>query len=1120
MNVSAVPYAELGVTSNFSFLRGGAHPHELVETADALGLAAIAIADRNTLAGVVRAHVAARDRGIRLVVGARLVTLDGFEALCFPADRQAYGRLSKLLTAGNRRAPKGECHLGLDDFAMLGEGHHLVAMPPYAPGGAFVADLERLSATFPGHVSLAVSPYYRGNDRARLQRLDALAANCRTPLIATNDVLYHVPARRPLQDLLTCIREHCTIDEAGFRLEKNAERHVKDGAEMARLLPGHESAIARALEVAQACRFSLDELAYEYPDEPAGKSATPQQELERLTWQGARERFPQGLDDRHAAMIAHELKLIGELDFAAYFLTVHDIVRFARSREQPILCQGRGSAANSIVCYCLGVTSVNPAEIDLLFERFISAERGEPPDIDVDFEHERREEVIQYIYGKYGRHRAGLAATVISYRSRSAIREAGKAMGLSPDVVGALAGMIWGFSNEGPARQRVVEAGLDPDDPRLRQTMKLAGQLIGFPRHLSQHVGGFVITRGALDEVVPIANAAMADRTMVEWDKDDLDALKILKVDVLSLGMLTCLRKSFDLLEAHYGEKRTLATVPRGDKATYAMIQRADTVGVFQIESRAQMSMLPRLKPASFYDLVIEIAIVRPGPIQGDMVHPYLRRRQGLEHVEYPSAELEAVLRKTLGVPLFQEQAMKIAIVGAGFSPAKADRLRRAMATFKRNGDIGTFREEFIAGMRARGYTPDFAERCFKQIEGFSDYGFPESHSASFALLAYASSWLKCHYPDVFACALLNSQPMGFYSASSIVRDFREHGGEVRPVDVNFSHWDHTLETVSAGISVPASAHGPALAQPAQACPATQGEMPRLSLRLGLRQVQGMREDAARQIIAARAAGRFASPRDLHARARADAGTLERLANADAFRSVGLDRRAALWEVRGLDGGAGAVKGRRPAAGDLPLFAGAEAPPHGAAAGMAEEDGDGYRPLQAEPRIDLPALLPGEQVVEDYDTLRLSLKAHPVSFLRERLASRRVLQASSLDQKPDGAWARIAGLVLVRQRPGTASGVIFITLEDETGIANVIVWPKVFEKHRRIVMGARMVMIEGQLQKEQGVIHLVARRLTDLTGELMDMMTGAAAQAGALQEPSQWRHPRNTRVLPKGRNFQ
>ncbi len=783
----ASAYAELAATTNFSFLRGGSHPRELVETAAKLGLSAIGIADRNSLAGVVRAHVAAREHDVRLVIGTRLVLVDGFEALCFPTDRNAYGRLTKLLTIGNRRAPKGDCHIRLEDLASLGDGQRFIAMPPYDVGADFTKNLDRLSATFPDQVYLAASSFYRGNDRARLEALAALSISSRTPLIATNDVLYHTPGRRPLQDLLTCIREHCTIDEAGFRLQPNAERHLKTPRDMFRLFAGYEDAVARTLEIANDCRFSLAELSYEYPDESSGESATPQEELVRLAWLGAKERFPEGLTDKLRGMVEYELRLIADLSYAPYFLTVHDIVRFARTREPPILCQGRGSAANSIICYCLGITAVNPAEIDLLFERFISAERDEPPDIDVDFEHERREEVIQYIYRKYGRHRAGLAATVITYRTRSAVREVGKAMGLSPDVVGALAGMGWGSASKPPSAIRIRQAGLDPSDVRLAQALNLTGQIIGFPRHLSQHVGGFVITRGALDEVIPIANAAMKDRTLVEWDKDDLDALGILKIDVLALGMLTCLRKSFDLLSAHYKKKLTLAAIPRDDPATYEAIQKADTIGVFQIESRAQMSMLPRLKPENFYDLVIEIAIVRPGPIQGDMVHPYLRRRQGLEEVEYPSEELRQVLEKTKGVPLFQEQAMKIAIVGAGFTPAEADRLRRAMATFRHTGDIGKFREKFIAGMIANRYTPDFAERCFKQIEGFSDYGFPESHSASFALLAYASAWLKCHYPDVFACALLNSQPMGFYSSASIVRDFRDHDGDVRPVDINHS---------------------------------------------------------------------------------------------------------------------------------------------------------------------------------------------------------------------------------------------------------------------------------------------------------------------------------------------
>ncbi|EKF19832.1 error-prone DNA polymerase [Nitratireductor pacificus] len=1077
---SAPPFAELGVTSNFSFLRGGSHPRELVAEAARLGHAAIGIADRNTLAGVVRAHVEARERGMRLVVGTRLVLMDRFEALCFPTDREAYGRLARLLTIGNRRAAKGECHLHFEDLSLLGDRQRLIAMPPYDFGAGFEEGLRRLATAFPGAVFLALTPYRRANDVRRQQRLHALSLACATPLVATNDVLYHTPARRPLQDLVTCIREHCTIDEAGFRLQRNAERHLKAPEEMARLLAGHEDAIARSAALAAECRFSLDELSYEYPEESAGESATPQEELVRLTWLGAQERFPEGLSDRTRAMILHELQLIGHLNYAAYFLTVHDIVRFARAQEPPILCQGRGSAANSVVCFCLGVTSVNPTEVDLLFERFISAERGEPPDIDVDFEHERREEVMQYIYGKYGRHRAGLAATVISYRTRSAVREAGKAMGLSPDVVAAMTGLVWGHSEKTPAGDRIREAGLDPGDPRLRQTLVLVSQLIGFPRHLSQHVGGFVMTRGPLDEMVPIANAAMEDRTIVEWDKDDLDALKILKVDVLALGMLTCLRKSFDLLRDHYGEERTLATVPRNDEPTYAMIQRADTIGVFQIESRAQMSMLPRLRPKNFYDLVIEIAIVRPGPIQGDMVHPYLRRRNKEEDVDYPSEELRAVLQKTLGVPLFQEQAMKIAIVGAGFSPDKADRLRRAMATFRRNGDIDQFRDDFIGGMLAKGYAPDFAERCFNQMKGFSDYGFPESHSASFALLAYASSWLKCHYPDVFACALLNSQPMGFYSASSIVRDFRDHGGETRPVDVNHSGWDHALE------------------------PASKPGAIRHALRLGLRQVDGIREAAALKIVDARGAG-FANVRDLYFRSGIDMFSLRRLAESDAFRSIGLDRRAALWEVRGLSG----HQGVRAAAEELPLFASARS----AAA----------TPLQAEESVALPALLPGEHVVEDYGTLGLSLKAHPVSFLRPQLRKRRVLETRMLADTPAGRFVRVSGLVLVRQRPGTASGVIFMTLEDETGIANAIIWPRVFERFRRVVFGARMVMVEGILQKEKEVIHVVARKLTDTTPELMAAMADPAAQAGAEEKhptaQNLWRHPRDVRVLPKGRNF-
>ncbi len=1075
--MTACQYAELAITSNFSFLRGASHGAELVAQAAALGLAAIGIADRNTMAGVVRAHVAAKQYGLRLLVGTRLCLMDGFETLCFPETRAAYGRLTRLLTRGNRRAIKGECHLWFEDLADLVRGHRFIVMPSHDLDELFAENLKRLALLFPGKIYLALSPAFRSNDRARIEALAALAEAYAAPLVATNDVLYHAPARRPLQDVLTCIREHCTIDEAGFRLERNAERHLKTPVEMARLLAGYEDALARTMEIVAACPFSLDELSYEYPDEPAGESATPQEELERLAWLGAAKRFPGGVSDKIKGMIEHELTLIGELNYASYFLTVYDIVRFARAQTPPILCQGRGSAANSVVCFCIGITSVNPAEVDLLFERFVSAERDEPPDIDVDFEHERREEVIQYIYNKYGRHRAGLAATVIRYRTRSSLRDVGKAMGLSPDVVSALAGLVWGHSADGPPVDQIGPAGLDTDDPRLAQALNLADQLRGFPRHLSQHVGGFVITRGALDEVVPIINAAMEDRTNVEWDKDDLDALGILKIDVLALGMLTCLQKSFELLARHHHRKLNLATVPRDDPVTYKMMQAADTVGVFQIESRAQMSMLPRLKPANFYDLVIEIAIVRPGPIQGDMVHPYLRRRMGLDTVDYPSAELEQVLKKTLGVPLFQEQAMKIAIVGAGFTPAESDQLRRAMATFRHTGDIGQFRNKFISGMMANGYDMDFAERCFKQIEGFSDYGFPESHSASFALLAYASAWLKCHYPDVFACALLNSQPMGFYSASSIVQDFQAHGGAVRPADVNLSKWDYTLEP---------------------------GKTPDcFALRLGLRQIDGLQRDAGEAIVAHRGAG-YDSLRALHTRAGLLPGMLRRLAHADAFRSVGLDRRAALWAIQGLQGTLG--KGQMEL--ELPLFAQDEAGPAAL--------------LKDEAAVDLPALGAGEHVREDYEALRLSLKGHPVSFLRPALDHRRILPARKLEAHPADHTVEIAGLVLLRQRPGTASGVVFMTLEDETGTANVIVWPKVFETYRRIVIGARVIAVRGTLQKEDGVIHVIARHITDETDALMTSLEPEAA--AALTRPRvpshpAGRHPRDVQVLPKGRNF-
>jgi error-prone DNA polymerase len=1043
-------YAELQTTSNFSFLRGAAHPGELVATAAALGHRAIAITDRNSLAGIVRAHQAAKEVGLRLVVGCRLDLDDGPSLLAFPEDRAAYGRLTRLLTLGKCRAAKGECCLGYADLVAHGEGQIIVVLPgphPTLPRsrrrvgwGEFAAFAGRVAADFAGRAYLAAHHLYRGDDARRLQRLAALAEATGLPLVATNDVLYHVSERRPLQDVLTCIREGCTIGEAGFRLAANAERHLKSPQEMVRLFRGHEHAVRRSLEIVARCRFSLDELRYEYPDEAAADGRTAQQRLAGLAWAGAKERFEGGIPQKIRDLIAHELRLIERLDYARYFLTVHDIVAFARRRG--ILCQGRGSAANSAVCYCLGITAVDPARIDVLFERFISASRNEPPDIDVDFEHERREEVIQYIYEKYGRDRAGLAATVICYRSRSAIREVGKALGLSVDVVAALAGSVWGWSNDPIAEARVREAGLDPADPTLRLALDLAALLVGFPRHLSQHVGGFVITRGPLSELVPIENAAMADRTVIEWDKDDLDALGILKIDILALGMLTCIRKAFALIETHFGRRLELATVPAEEPVVYEMLSRADSIGVFQVESRAQMTMLPRLKPREFYDLVIEVAIVRPGPIQGDMVHPYLRRRSGREPVDYPSEALRQVLGKTMGVPLFQEQAMKIAIVGAGFLPEEADRLRRAMATFKRNGDIHLFRDKFVAGMVKNGYDHDFARRCFSQIEGFGTYGFPESHAASFALLVYVSAWIKCCYPEVFACALLNSQPMGFYAPAQIVRDARAHGVAVRPVDVNHSRWDCTLEPA------------PSLPSPASGGGTGWGGW---ALRLGFRQVKGFAEADAERLVAARPEHGYSEPRVLWRKSGLGRAALERLAEADAFASIGLDRRRALWALKAL--------GEPP----LPLFAAAEASPAASESHAAAL---------------LPEMPLGEHVVEDYASLGLSLKRHPLAFLRAEFAREGRVSAADLARLPVDCRVAIAGIVLIRQRPGSAKGVVFITIEDETGIANLILWPPILERFRRAALGATLLGCAGKLQREQSVIHIVAERLADLTPRL------------------------------------
>lgn len=1079
-------YVEFATATNFSFLRGASHPEELMLQAEAIGLSGLGLCDRNSVAGVVRPHVLKRDRKLALTYhpGARLVFADGTpDILAYPRDRAAWGRLTRLLTVGNRRAEKGSCILTLDDLIAHAFGLELVVMP----GTAARETIAALRAIAPGRVRLAATMLYRGQDRARLARLKALAFETRVPLIAVNDVHYHHPDRRMLADVLTCIRDKVTIDRAGRRLAVNAERFLKPPAEMARLFRDAPEAIEETLRLSEALTFSLDELKYEYPDESIAGFPDAQSALVQLVHeQAVKTRYPQGIPNKVKALLDHELKLIAEKQYAPYFLTVYDIVREARSLN--ILCQGRGSAANSTVCYCLGITEVDPNENNLLFERFISTERHEPPDIDVDFEHERREEVIQYIYRKYGSDRAGIAGTVICYRGRSAIREVGKAFGLSEDTISALSSSIWGGGGGDVSEASVKRTGLDPESFRMKQVAALAKEISGFPRHLSQHVGGFVITRSRLDEVVSIGNAAMDDRTFVEWDKDDLDALGILKVDVLGLGMLSCIRKAFDLMERHYPEAtppgKRLATVPPEDPAVYRMLSRADSLGVFQVESRAQMSMLPRLKPKKFYDLVIEVAIVRPGPIQGDMVHPYLRRRESKEAIAYPSKELENILSRTLGVPLFQEQAMNIAIVAGGFTPGEADNLRRAMATFKRTGTIGTFRDKMVKGMLAKGYERDFAERCFSQIEGFGEYGFPESHAASFALLVYASAWLKCHYPDAFAAALLNAQPMGFYAASQIVRDAREHGVEVRAPDINHSDWGSTLEPGAWDASRLHTLHKD-----------MSGDiLTARAVRLGLREIKGMSEEDAKLIMAKRAQP-YDSLRDLWLRTGLHTRVLERLADADAFSSLGLTRRDALWAAKAL----GRVGDRND---DLPLFASTTVMPRasgvssnpGASSNAAKTRtgsfafaGDGRIETHddirrhGEPDIVLPPMPLGEEVVNDYRFLRLSLRAHPATFLRTDLSARRIVANDALRAIKTGAPATISGLVTCRQRPGSAKGVVFMTLEDETSVANIIVWPKVFERVRPIVLGARYVSVTGRVQSESGVIHVVADEIEDLT---------------------------------------
>ncbi len=1072
-------FAELVAASNYSFLRGASHPAEMVHRAFALGMAGIGIADRNTVAGVVRAHMAWRELGgsdgpFRLIVGARLVFADGTpDIVAYPATRHGWGRLTRLLTLGNRRTTKGDCILYLADLLDHADDLLLIAL------GGDAALLQTFAKACPGAVWLAATMPRGGSDARRLAALQALSAKTGVPLLATNDALYASPDARALHDIVSCIREGTTVQNAGKRLLANAERHIKAPQEMARLFSACPAAISASADLLSRIAFTLGDLRYEYPHEPVPDGWEPQGWLEHMVMEEAHRRNPDGLPHALSKVLDEEFRLIRAKGYACYFLTVHDLVRHARSLDPPILCQGRGSAANSLVCYLLGITSVDPVAHKLLFSRFLSEERDEPPDIDVDFEHERREEVMQYVYARYGRERAGIAATVIHYRPRSTIREVGKVLGLTEDVTARLSGTIWGHWGSDMPESRVSEAGFDPDNPEIARLKVLVDRLLNFPRHLSQHVGGFVLTEGRLDELVPIHNAAQngkgrPDRTFIEWDKDDIDALGLMKVDVLALGMLTCIRKSFDLLRARRLGDYSLQNVPIDDPATYAMLKTGDSIGTFQVESRAQINMLPRMKPACLYDLVIQVAIVRPGPIQGGMVHPYLRRRNGEEAVSFPSPapphdphELREVLGKTLGVPLFQEQAMKLAIVAAGFTPAQADGLRRAMATFRNHGTMHRYQEHLVGGMVARGYQADFAERCFEQIKGFGEYGFPESHAQAFGWLAYVSCWLKCHHPAIFSCALLNSQPMGFYAPAQLVGDARDHGVQILPIEINASDWDSTIEP-----------HGDALA-----------------LRLGFRQITGFRKIWAQAIMSARKNGPFTSIENAARRAALPSPCLHKLADADACGSLALERRKALWEAR------------RTPSNQLPLFAFANA-----------------SELGKEPDPALPSMPLSEEVVADYQTMRLSLKAHPMQFLRTALDAEAVLSCAEINAAPEGSAVRAAGVVLVRQRPGKGNAV-FITIEDETGIVNALLWARDMEHQRRAVMAARLMVIEGEVQRSsEGVVHLMASRIIDRTA-MLDQLSASSlsppplSRADEITRPQRARHPRDARIITRSRDF-
>ncbi|MGW8278591.1 error-prone DNA polymerase [Sphingomonas aurantiaca] len=1177
-------FAELVAATNFSFLDGASDAGAMVGRAVELGLGGIGIADRNTVAGVVRAHQAlkkARDGllgmamppiDFRLVVGARLVFADGTpDIIAYPATRLGWGRLTRLLTVGNRRAEKGGCILGLGDLIAHHADMMLVVMSESSARGATpVSPLpegdalpERRERDLPtvlravkrlgaDSVWLGVTMPRGGRDRRRLVQFGRIADAAGVPVLATTDALYAYPDDRDLHDVVTCIRERTTIHKAGRLLAANGERHLKPEEEIVRLFRDRPDAVAQSARLLGQITFTLDDLKYEYPHEPIPAGWDAQAWLEHLVWQIALDRYDYLVPAKMLKLLYEEFVLIRERKYAYYFLTVHDIVRFARAQDPPILCQGRGSAANSVVCYLLGVTSVDPMKYDLLFSRFVSSERDEPPDIDVDFEHERREEVMQYIYRRYGRERAAIAATVIHYRPKSTVREVGKALGLTEDVTQRLTSTVWGSFSSRFQEQRFAETGFDIDNPEIARLRGMVDRLLEFPRHLSQHVGGFVLTQGRLDEMVPIHNGAMEDRTFIEWDKDDIDALGLMKVDILALGMLTCIRKSFDLMREHGHGDHLLDTIAVAeDPRVYDMLCKGDSIGVFQVESRAQINMLPRLRPRVLYDLVVQVAIVRPGPIEGDMVHPYLRRRSGKEKVEFPSPdpkfgppdELQQLLRFTYGVPLFQEQAMKLAIVAAGFTPNEANQLRKSMATFRKVGGMDNFQAKLIGGMVARGYQAEFAERCFKQIEGFGSYGFPESHALSFARLVYVSSWIKCFHPAVFCCALLNSQPMGFYAPAQLVRDAVEHGVTVLPVDVNASGWDNMLEsspargggpreagwrgasadgslasatvtdgafasaTVTDGALASATLPGgtfaaPPLHHPADGSPPRAGE----DLRLGFRQVDGFRQDWADEIARVRTTP-FASIEDLARRANLPQRAMNLLADADAFRSVAKPRREALWDVR------------RTPPKQLALFAAAEVPE-----------------LGVEPDAHLPAMPLSEQVAADYQTTRLSLKAHPMSFLRARFAAEGILSSAQANATKDGRRAKVAGVVLVRQRPGKGNA-IFVTIEDETGITNGLMWARDFEANRRAVMASRLMVLEGVIQRsEEGVTHLMTARVQDRSDMLRLLsedhaMEPPLARVDEVIRPVLTRspdarahhpratHPRDVRVLPKSRDF-